>query len=123
LSNLEGRERERGEHEEGAGAERQPFAGELSTGQNYLITNYREENRALLTIALTKPGEKLFTKLYKVRHQRWPKRRLLGGGNVGRDTEWSYPNAFEHEGKLYIAYTQGKEDCVLSIIPIEALNA
>ncbi|MDD4565891.1 MAG: hypothetical protein PHE79_10515 [Eubacteriales bacterium] len=41
---------------------------------------------------------------------------------VGTSTEWSYPNAYEHNGNLYITYSQGKEDCVLSIIPIEALH-
>jgi hypothetical protein len=41
---------------------------------------------------------------------------------VGNSTEWSYPAAIEHEGKLYVTYTQGKEDCVLSIIPLTALE-
>ena len=36
-------------------------------------------------------------------------------------TEWSYPSAVEHDGNLYIAYTQGKEDCALSIVPIGVL--
>ncbi len=110
----------------------QPFAGKLSTGQNYLITNSLEEGRALLTIALTKPGGRLFCRLYKIRHQQWPARRLFGGFGgktyagmesdaVGTATEWSYPNAIEHDGKLYIVCSQGKEDCVLSVIPVECL--
>lgn len=107
--------------------ESQPFAGKLSTGQNYLITDSLEEGRALLTIAVTEPGGKLFKKVYKIRHQRYPVRREFGGFGggtyVGADTEWSYPNAFEHDGKLYIAYSQGKEDCVMSIIPVEVLKA
>jgi hypothetical protein len=41
--------------------------------------------------------------------------------SVGGNTEWSYPAAIEHDGKLYITYTQGKEDCALSIIPLSAL--
>ena len=116
-------------------ANSQPFAGTLSTGQRYLITNSLEEERALLTIAVTEPGGKLFKKLYKIRHQQWPSRRLFGGfggeayadivpcNGVGTATEWSYPNAMEYDGKLYVAYSQGKEDCVLSIIPIDALKA
>lgn len=107
--------------------ESQPFAGRLSTGQNYLITNSLEEGRALLSIAVTEPGGKLFRRVYKVRHQKWPARRLFGGFGggtyAGKPTEWSYPNAFEHDGKLYIAYTQGKEDCVLTIIPVGELKA
>ncbi len=98
----------------------QPFAGRLSTGQNYLLTNSREDGRALLSIALTGREGGLFRRIFKVRHQPWPRRRLFGNA-VGQSTEWSYPFAMELNGKLYIAYTQGKEDCVLSIVPIEVL--
>jgi len=110
----------------------QPFAGKLSTGQNYLLTNSLEDGRSLLSIAVTGPEGGLFKRIFKVRHQKWPARRLFGGFNaeswtgekgswVGKPTEWSYPNACEHDGKLYITYSMGKEDCVLSIIPIEVL--
>lgn len=99
----------------------QPFAGRLSTGQNYLITNHLEEGRALLTIAVTKPGGKLFQKIFKIRHQRYPRIRHFKN-NRGQITQWAYPNALEHEGNLYIAYSQGKEDCTLSIIPVETLS-
>lgn len=100
----------------------QPFAGKLSTGHNYLLTNNLEDDRCLLSIALTGPEGGLFRHIFKVRHQQWPRIRLLERA-VGKRTEWSYPNAFEHNGNLYIAYTQGKEDCALSIIPIEVLTA
>jgi hypothetical protein len=101
----------------------QPFAGKLSTGHNYLLTNRQEAEggRTLLSIALTDADGGLFKHIFKVRHQEWPRVRLFAN-SFGNATEWSYPNAFERDGKLYIAYTQGKEDCVLSIIPIEALN-
>jgi len=98
----------------------QPFAGRLSTGHNYLLTNGLEDGRGLLSIAIAKPNETVFSKIFKVRHNHWPQRRLFSNA-VGAKTEWSYPNAFEHEGQLYIAYTHGKEDCVLSIIPVEVL--
>ncbi len=98
----------------------QPFAGRLSTGQNYLLTDSLEEGRCLLTIAVTGPEGGLFRRIFKLRHQQWPRRRLFGNA-VGQATEWSYPFAMEHKGNLYIAYTQGKEDCVLSIVPIEVL--
>ena len=116
-------------------ANSQPFAGVFSTGQRYLITNSLEEERALLTIAVTEPGGRLFKKLYKIRHQQWPSRRLFGGfggeayaniipcNGVGTATEWSYPCATEYDGKLYVVYSQGKEDCALSIIPTDALKA
>lgn len=105
----------------------QPFSGRLSTGQNYLLVNSLEENRTLLMIAVTEPGGTLFRKIYKVRHQAWPAIRLFGGyttndSHKGRPTQWAYPGAIEHEGKLYITYSQGKEDCSMTIIPIEALH-
>jgi hypothetical protein len=102
-----------------------PFSGRLSTGQNYLLTNSLEEGRSLLSIAVTGTEGGLFKRIFKVRHQQWPAVRLFGGwgdgSRAGRPTEWSYPSAVEHEGKLYIVYTQGKEDCALSIVPIEVL--
>jgi hypothetical protein len=112
----------------------QPGAGLLSTGQHYLLFNEFQEGRTLLAIALTEPGGRTFKYGYKVRHQKHPLRRLFAGARwigdqpdpagsrVGHATEWSYPAAVEHEGKLYIACTQGKEDAAMSIIPIEALD-
>lgn len=112
-------------------ADSQPFAGTLSTGRHYLITNNLDEGRALLSIAVTAPGERTFSRIWKVRHQRCPKRRLFAGvfwkgklvkPMVGTATEWSYPAAVEHEGNLYVSYTQGKEDANVSIIPLRALR-
>lgn len=102
-------------------ADSQPFAGKLSNGQRFLITNSLEDKRTLISIAVTDKNGGLFKKIFKVRHCPWPKVRLFEN-SLGKETEWSYPNAFEHEGKLYIAYTQGKEDCTLSIIPLECLD-
>ena len=105
-----------------------PYAGTLSTGQNYLITNNLEEGRALLTIAVTDKDRGYFNRMFKIRHQKWPARRLFGGyddglgSHAGKPTEWSYPKAVEHGGNLYVAYSQGKEDCSMSIIPIEVLQ-
>jgi hypothetical protein len=106
-------------------AESQPYCGVLSTGQHYLITDNLDEGRALITIAVTAPGETHFSRIWKLRHQQFPKRRLFGGYGagslIGHPTEWSYPAAIEHDGKLFISYTQGKEDCVLSIVPVSVL--
>ncbi len=114
------------------------FAGTLSTGQQYLISNHiADTTRSLMTIALTEPGGDTFKKMLKLRHQQFPRRRVFGGynlpemnlksvdeikSNVGFTTEWSYPTALEHEGKLYISYTRGKEDCCMSIVPIHTLK-
>ena len=103
-----------------------PLGGRLSNGQQYLITDNLEQGRALLSIAVTPPGGRLFSRIWKIRHQQSPKRRLLasqdGKSLAGGNTEWSYPAALEHDGKLYVIYTQGKEDCALSIIPLSALR-
>jgi hypothetical protein len=98
----------------------QPFAGRLSTGHNYLLTNSREEARCLLSIALTDAKGGPFRHIFKLRHQQWPKTRLFAN-NLGKPTEWAYPSAVEYDGNLYIAYSQAKEDCVLSIIPVDIL--
>jgi len=100
----------------------QPFSGRLSTGQNYLLTNSLEDQRCLLSIALTGPEGGLFRRVLSVRHQQWPRVRLFEN-SLGKPTELAYPGAIEYDGKLYIAYSQGKEDCALSIIPIEVLKA
>jgi hypothetical protein len=107
-------------------AESKPLAGKLSTGQQYLIFNDLDAGgRWLLSIAVTAPGGRSFCRVWKIRHQQFPKRRLLGSqagsSHVGDATEWSYPAAVEHDGKLYVSYTHGKEDCALSIIPLTAL--
>ena len=66
-------------------------------------------------------------RVWKIRHQEWPKRRVHGGNVahptvlLGKPIEWSYPAVMEHDGHLYVAYSQGKEDCCLSIIPLTAL--
>ena len=101
-------------------AESQPFSGRLSNGQAYLITDNLEDDRTLLSIAVTEPNGVLFKRIFKLRHQQWPKRRQFYNA-IGKGTEWSYPNAFEYDKKLYIIYSQGKEDCVMSIVPIDAL--
>jgi len=106
-----------------------PQSGLLSTGQYYLITNNLDaDRRALLSIAVTAPGERLFSRIYKIRHQTYPRLRHFGGYGLkptsmaGSPTEWSYPASIEHEGNLFVIYTQGKEDCALSIIPVSTLK-
>lgn len=103
----------------------QPFSGRLSTGQNYLLTNSLEGGRTLLSIALTGPEGGLFRKVLTVRRAQWPAIRYFqykGQSYVGQPTELAYPGAIELDGNLYIAYSQGKEDCALTIIPVDALS-
>ena len=108
------------------------YSDQLSTGERFLIANApAPDRRSLLSIALTAPNGRQFQRIFKIRHQPYPLVRLFGGfadenrrpkSRVGSTTEWSYPSAVEHDGKLYISYTQGKEDCNLSIIPLDALR-
>lgn len=99
-------------------ANSKPYCGIISTGQHYLITSNHQERRTLLSIAVTRPGGGTFERVWKIRHQQYPKRRLFA---AGKPTEWSYPAAVEVAGKLYITCTQGGEDCALSIVPISVM--
>ena len=39
----------------------------------------------------------------------------------GNTTQLAYPKTMEKDGNLYIIYSQGKEDCAMTIIPLDAL--
>ncbi|MFH1266355.1 MAG: hypothetical protein ABIK89_11570, partial [Planctomycetota bacterium] len=41
---------------------------------------------------------------------------------AAKSKQWSYPYGHEHDGKLYVVYSIGKEDCGLSELPIESLE-
>jgi len=96
-----------------------PYAGTLSTGQNYLICSCAADIawRDPLTIALTKKGEDQFSKIYRII-----------GGRIG-----SYPYAIEHDNKLYVAYSTqpwsslkdggNRNSAELAIIDIEDLQS
>ena len=105
----------------------QPFAGTLSTGQRYLIANTPDPTpkgegcrggRSLLTIAVSRPGGTKLCRIWKLVHG-IPK-DLLPGSYGGRQV--SYPNAFEHDGRLYVVYTINKWHCGLSVVPVDSLS-
>lgn len=90
-----------------------PYAGTLSTGQNYLICSCAKdiEYRNPLTIALTEKGENKFSKILVIDE----------GGTL------SYPYAIEVNNKLYVAYSSATEgynrnSAKLAIIDIEDLK-
>lgn len=90
------------------------YAGTLSTGQNYVVSNIVSEGyRDLLTLALTRPGEKQFSRIWKIRNGY--------SAELKAGSEWSYPCAKEYDGKLYIIYTSEKKHCCLTIVPITSL--
>ncbi|MCA9014713.1 MAG: exo-alpha-sialidase [Planctomycetaceae bacterium] len=93
------------------------YFGKLSTGQEYLVSNLK--NRDTLVISVSRPGETTLSRMWKIRHGKSGPPRFTG---FAKGKQWSYPHAHEHDGKLYVVYSIGKEDCGLSILPVESLQ-
>lgn len=93
------------------------YLGKLSTGQLYLLANLK--NRHTLVISVSKPGEQTFSRMWRIRHGKSIPPRFISSS---KPKQWSYPYGYEHEGKLYVVYSMGKEDCGLSILDIEKLQ-
>lgn len=93
------------------------YLGKLSTGQLYLISNFK--NRDTLVISVGQLGERTLSFMYRVRHGKSEPPRFPG---AAKGKQWSYPYGYEHDGKLHIVYSIGKEDCGLSVIHINELN-
>jgi hypothetical protein len=100
-----------------------PYAGTLSTGQRFLACTTTADSgggRSPLTIAVSKPGQPLLSKVFVVRHSVSDK--TPGVSKPGID--FSYPYAVEHDGKLYVGYTHKSHIAnELAVIPIAALRA
>ena len=81
-----------------------PYAGTLSTGQHYLLGSTTADGgnrRAPLTLALSAPGAATFSRLYVIRHAVFPQ----GPGESNPACALSYPYAIEHDGALYVGYS------------------
>jgi hypothetical protein len=90
------------------------YAGLLSTGQRYVLCNLPcGTRRALLVLAVGRPGQKTLSKIWKLRDG--PSLALTAG------PEWSYPCAIEFDGTLYVVYTSEKHHCVLTTVPVKSL--
>lgn len=100
-----------------------PYAGILSTGQRYLVCTTTANTggaRSPLTIAVSKPGEMLFSKVFLVRRSLFPE----GPGVSSPNADFSYPYAVEHEGHLYIGYTHKSHIAnELAVVPVDSLKA
>ena len=99
-----------------------PYAGILSSGQRYLVCTTTADTggrRTPLTIAVSKPGESAFSKVFLIRtsiSDQTP-------GVSARNADFSYPYAVEHEGKLYVGYTHKSHMAnELAIVPIRSLK-
>lgn len=104
-----------------------PYAGTLSTGQRYLIGTTTADSgnrRSPLTIAVSRPGEKLFRKIYRIRDA-----VCDGPGESDPKCRLSYPYAVEHGGKLYVVYSNdgsrggNRNSAELAIMPVGSLVA
>jgi len=107
-----------------------PYSGTLSTGENYLVctnTANSRGRRAPLTIALSRPGEPFFSRVYFIRDS------VMPGDDINVDSAvnaaLSYPYAVEHDGKLYVGYSNNAarkgtniNSAELAIIPLKELQ-
>lgn len=112
-----------------------PYTGTLSTGQHYLICTTTADSgnaRRPLTIAVTRPGESVFSEVFVIRHSEFS----AGAGESHPSASLSYPYAIEKDGKLYVGYSnnggnvgrvgEGRElwnnnSAELAVIPVSAL--
>ena len=99
-----------------------PYAGTLSTGQRFLVCTTTADTgggRAPLTIAVSRPGEHLFSRVFVVRHSITDKTPGVSSPGV----DFSYPYAVEHAGRLYVGYTHKSHVAnELAVVPVDALR-
>ena len=98
------------------------FGGTLSNGQRYLIgTMYRGTigRRSPLTIAVTRPGQQTFRRIWRIRDAIRPE------AGETTDHRLAYPYAIEHDGHLYVGYSTGlggnRNNAELAVFPISRL--
>jgi hypothetical protein len=99
-----------------------PYAGTLSTGQRFLVCTTTADTggrRSPLTIAVSRPGEALFSKAFVIRTSVFDQTPGVSAPNA----DFSYPYAVEHEGRLYIGYTHKSHMAnELAVLPVSALS-
>lgn len=105
-----------------------PYAGTLSTGQPYLVcttTSDTGKRRAPLTIAVGRPGEAGFRRVFRIRDAELAD----APGDSHPRASLSYPYAIEHDGRLYVGYSNNGgrtgmniNSAELAVIPIAALR-
>ena len=98
----------------------------LSSGVRYLINSISADGggrRSPLTIAIGLPSEVGFSKLYVIRDAVFEE----GPGESDRNAALSYPYATEHDGNLYVGYSNNgprranNNSAEMAVIPIELL--
>ena len=103
-----------------------PCSGVLSNGQRYLICSTTADGggrRSPLTIAVSRPGENTFSKVFVIRHAVFKE----GPGESHPSAALSYPYAVEYQGKLYVGYSNNGDrhannnSAELAVIPLKSL--
>jgi hypothetical protein len=80
--------------------------------------------RSPLTIAVFRPAQNVFTQVWVIRGSRHPDQ----AGESAETLNLAYPCAVEHDGKLYVGYSNNGgrrgnlNSAELAIIPIEKLR-
>ena len=105
-----------------------PYAGVLSNGQRYLVCTTTADSggrRSPLTIALSRPGKRQLSRVFKIRDAEFKR----GPGDSHPRAKLAYPYAVEHEGNLYVGYSNsgGRKgmninSAELAIIPLGSLT-
>lgn len=90
-----------------------PVMGCLADGRHYLVANIRTRNT--LVLALTQPGTFRFDRMYRLLDKPSPPVRMEG---AAKRSQWGYPSAVEHEGRLYIVYSVTKEANGLTVVDL-----
>ncbi len=113
-----------------------PYAGRLSSGEPYLVCTTTSDSggkRTPLTIALGQRGESTFSRVLVIRRS-----ERDGEGESHPAAQLAYPYAIEHDGQLYVGYSnsgggvgrvgEGRQlwnnnSGELAVIPVAALRA
>lgn len=109
-------------------ASSKPYVGILSNGQRYLIGSISSNSgngRHPLSIAVSKPGQNTFSKVYAIR------KSIQEGGAVESvaGAGLSYPYAIEYKKHLWVVYSNNgrrggnRNSIELAIVPISELKA
>lgn len=95
-----------------------PMLGLLPDGRHFLVANMRSRNT--LVLALSKPGTFEFDRLFRLLDKPSPPVRMPPAG--AKRSQWGYPSAIEHAGKLYIVYSATKEATGLTIVDLAKIQ-
>ena len=99
-------------------------AGTLPTGQRYLAFSMAPSSaemrpRDVLAIAVSAPGGEYFSKIVPIRTDTPPDSQVA---EYPKGRGWAYPSVIEREGRVYVAYSITKEQCCMSVLPLDELS-